>query len=392
LGLSQWCAAKGQEIWMLVRLKSGRAFAALVCIGVGTMTVGASTETATPDAAPPAITASPSDQVPTDVQEETVSEPASTAPGEKLSTPPPQAEEKPGSETAASTPLDEVKEYLWRVYQRSSTKTDSHGDFTWKDATAADLWGLSTQDYVIGGMDPDFREQLFAVGHAMDEAGIAWTILSAFRDDFRQSLAVGFKARGGNSFHGGSTATGGYGHGCAVDLASTDGLSDDKVWNWLDLHGEPFGLRRPLRGRDPAHVQPIAGWHELAATLRDRRLGTHPQPEPTTAGDGPEDSAPQVADSAPDDGLSEQQIGCMRARTVEAANQRGEGARRLSLVAHWSARKHGAKSKAKTASSAAVSVKSRHASLRRAPAGSRVKGKGRSHLAGRDASAGNPVS
>jgi hypothetical protein len=381
---------------MLVTRKSGSALAALVCIGVGSMTSGASAVTATLDATPPAITAAPSDQVPSDFQEETVSEPASTAPDEKPSVSPPQAEEKAGSETAASTSPDEVKDYLWRVYQRSSTKTDSHGDFTWKDATAADLWGLSTQDYVIGGMDPDFREQLFAVGRAMDEAGIAWTILSAFRDDFRQSLAVGFKARGGNSFHGGSTATGGYGHGCAVDLASTDGLADDKVWNWLDQHGQQFGLRRPLRGRDPAHVQPIAGWRELAATLRDRRVGAHPEPNSVTAGDGPEESAPQVADSAPDAGLSELQIGCMRARTVEAANQRGankgEDARRLSLVAHWSARRHGAKSKAKMASSAAVGVKSRHASLRRAPTGSRMKGKGRSHLAGREASGRNPVS
>jgi hypothetical protein len=58
-------------------------------------------------------------------------------------------------------------------------------------------------------MDPDFREQLFAMGRAMDAAGIDWTILSAFRDDYRQNLAAGLKARVDNSFHGGSAATGG---------------------------------------------------------------------------------------------------------------------------------------------------------------------------------------
>jgi hypothetical protein len=167
--------------------------------------------------------------------------------------------------------VDEVKAYLWGVYQRSSTKIDGHGDFTWKDIVAADVWGLSMEDYVVGGMDADFQELLFAAGRAMDMAGINWTILSGFRDDFRQGLASGLRARGGNSFHGGSTATGGYGHGCAADLASSDGSSDDKLWSWLDRHSQQFGLHRPLPGIDPAHVQPIAGWRRLAEKLRDER-------------------------------------------------------------------------------------------------------------------------
>jgi hypothetical protein len=167
---------------------------------------------------------------------------------------------------------DEVSQYLWGVYQRSGTKLDSSGDFSWKDAFAAARLGMSAQDYVIDGMDRDFRELLFAAGQAMDAAGIDWTILSAFRDDYRQSLAAGYKAHARNSFHGGSVATGGYGHGCAVDLASTDGLSNHIVWNWLDLNGERFGLYRPLREVDPAHVQPRGAWHELGVALRDGRL------------------------------------------------------------------------------------------------------------------------
>jgi hypothetical protein len=47
---------------------------------------------------------------------------------------------------------------------------------------------VGVQDYVIGGMDPDFRELLFQAGNAMDAAGIAWTVLSGFRDDYRPAL------------------------------------------------------------------------------------------------------------------------------------------------------------------------------------------------------------
>src|SRR5262245_34742658 len=55
--------------------------------------------------------------------------------------------------------LDEIDDYLWEVYQRAPIKKDSSGDFTWKDPTAARRMGLSLQDYVIGGMDPGFRER-----------------------------------------------------------------------------------------------------------------------------------------------------------------------------------------------------------------------------------------
>ena len=164
---------------------------------------------------------------------------------------------EPASQSDAaspSVPADEVKAYLWSVYQRSPTKVDGHGDFTWKDVSAAGRSGLSVEDYVIGGLDPDFRELLFAAAHAMDAVGIGWTILSGFRDDFRQDITSGLKARVNNSFHGGSEATGGYRHGCAVDLASVDRLSDDKVWSWVDRKGREFDLFRPLRAADPAHT------------------------------------------------------------------------------------------------------------------------------------------
>jgi hypothetical protein len=201
---------------------------------------------------------------------------------ETLSTAAPDASEEP---VASSAPVDEVKAYLWSAYQRSPTKVDGHGDFTWKDVSAAGHVVLSVEDYVIGGIDPDFRELLFAAGHAMDAAGVEWTILSGFRDDFRQNLAAGLKARVNNSFHGGSEATGGYGHGCAVDLASVDRHSDDKVWNWVDRKGREFDLNRPLRAADPAHTLPMTGWRELAAILRNKRLGTSAEADPEPLGD-----------------------------------------------------------------------------------------------------------
>jgi hypothetical protein len=167
----------------------------------------------------------------------------------------------------------EVDGYLWEVYQRSPIKRDSAGYFTWKDPVAAARFGLSVPAYVIGGMDPDFREQLYHAGRAMDAAGIRWSILSGFRDDYRQSIASGFKMSAGRSLHGGTGRTGGYGHGQAVDVASEDGNAD-AVWQWLDRHGAKFGLYRPMRGIDPAHVQPRGSWRDVALALRNARLRT----------------------------------------------------------------------------------------------------------------------
>jgi hypothetical protein len=166
---------------------------------------------------------------------------------------------------------DAVDQYLWEVYQRKPIKSDSTGDFTWKDPAAARRLGMSLKAYVIGGMDPDFREQLYHAGHAMDASGIRWTMLSAFRDDYRQRLAAGFKARGGNSQHGGTNATGGYGHGRAIDITSAEGNAS-AAWHWIDAHGEKFGLRRPMPSADPAHIQPRNAFHDLAHQLREARV------------------------------------------------------------------------------------------------------------------------
>jgi len=203
--------------------------------------------------------------------------------------------------SSAPTPereMDEVNQYLWSVYERSPIKHDGTGDFTWKDIAAAARIGTSLGDYVIRGMDRDFRELLYRAGLAMDSAGFRWTILSAFRDDYRQSLASGYKARVSDTLHGGSYTTGGYGHGCAIDIREADGDSHD-LWSWLDAHGAQLGLERPLAGIDPAHVQPRGSWHELAAALRNERLAKDSLAEGVAADAQPVDvitAFPSVAD------------------------------------------------------------------------------------------------
>src|SRR5258707_7387358 len=135
-----------------------------------------------------------------------------------------------------------IDRYLWALYQRTPkvdiikvheqrkvsvkkkgktvTVTKSftrlvNEDFTWKDPKAAEKAGMPVMDYVIGGMDRSFKLQLFRVLRAAEEAGLSPGITSAFRDDYRQSIASGLKAATDRSYHGGGLR-GGYGHGLAA--------------------------------------------------------------------------------------------------------------------------------------------------------------------------------
>ena len=172
--------------------------------------------------------------------------------------------------TRGLSSMDEIDDYLWEAYQRVPLKKDGTGDFTWKDPAAAQHMGLCLQDYVIGGMDPEFREQLYHAGRAMDAAGLQWSMLSAFRDDYRQGLASGYKAGLSNSLHGGSRRTGGYGHGRAIDITGPEGR-ESEVWKWIDDHGAKYGLHRPLPKADPAHVQQRGDSQKIALALRASR-------------------------------------------------------------------------------------------------------------------------
>jgi hypothetical protein len=138
-------------------------------------------------------------------------------------------------------------------------------DFAWKDPHAAEKVGMPMMDYVIGGMDRSFKTKLFHTLRAAEQAGMSPGITSAFRDDYRQSIASGLKAATDRSYHGGSFR-GGYGHGLAADVVSVDGATRDqrwtsteKFWKWIDAHGKEFGIGRPYLGRDPPHVAPVDG-------------------------------------------------------------------------------------------------------------------------------------
>ena len=97
-------------------------------------------------------------------------------------------------------------------------------DFGWKDPKAADHAGMAMTDYVIGGMDREFKLRLFRLLLAAEQAGLSPGITSAFRDNYRQSIASGLKAADDRSFHGGSLR-GGYGHGLAADIVSVNGAT-----------------------------------------------------------------------------------------------------------------------------------------------------------------------
>jgi hypothetical protein len=151
-----------------------------------------------------------------------------------------------------------------KVVTRTFTKLVPQ-DFTWKDPHAAEKIGMPMMDYVIGGMDRSFRLKLFHTLHAAEQAGLQPGITSAFRDDYRQSIASGLKAASDRSYHGGSFR-GGYGHGLAADVVSVRGatkaerwVSTEALWKWIDAHGKEYGIGRPYLDRDPPHVAPIDG-------------------------------------------------------------------------------------------------------------------------------------
>jgi len=185
-----------------------------------------------------------------------------------------------------------IDRYLWALYQRTpkedSIKVEERRavtvkrrgkmvtvmrsftklvdqDFGWKDPKAAERASMPMMDYVIGGMDKSFKRKLFRMLLAAEAAGLSPGITSAFRDDYRQSIASGLKAAFDRSYHGGSTR-GGYGHGMAADIVSTQGnnraqrwVSTEILWKWVDANGKAFGIGRPYLGRDPPHVGPVDG-------------------------------------------------------------------------------------------------------------------------------------
>jgi hypothetical protein len=150
-------------------------------------------------------------------------------------------------------------------------------DFTWKDPKAAEKARMPMIDFVIGGMDRSFKLKLFHMLRSAEEAGLSPGITSAFRDDYRQSIASGLKAATERSYHGGSFR-GGYGHGLAADVVSVNGatqaqrwISTESLWKWIDAHSKEFGIGRPYLHKDPPHLAPTDG-KEYAAHHRGTRV------------------------------------------------------------------------------------------------------------------------
>ena len=209
---------------------------------------------------------------------------------------------------------DCINRYLWSVYERARkidtikvkerikvTVTEKgkslavmktiiklvDEDFTWKDPHAARKAGMSVPEYVIGGMDRDFKVRLYRLFRALDDAGLAPGMTSGFRDDYRQSIASGNKAASDSSYHGGSRR-GGYGHGLAADVVSVKGemrsercVSSEALWKWIDAHGKDFGIGRPYLDRDPPHIAPIDGkeYADKRGVNVKRALGSPKFPE-----------------------------------------------------------------------------------------------------------------
>jgi hypothetical protein len=171
-----------------------------------------------------------------------------------------------------------------KVVTKTITKLVNE-DFTWKDPNAAERAGMSPEDYVIGGMDPNFRVTLYHALRALDDAGLMPGITCAFRDDYRQTIASGLKAQSDRSYHGGSFR-GGYGHGLAADIVSVKGetraerlASSAQLWKWIDTHEQELGIGRPYLDRDPPHVAPIDG--EEYAAHRGQRNTQHAESKAT---------------------------------------------------------------------------------------------------------------
>ena len=233
------------------------------------------------------------------------------------------ASREPGGANPAASPTEVLEEcfvadncidrYLWALYKRAPKEdsvkiqeqrkvtvkkkgrlvtvtktftTVADEDFSWKDPKAAEKAGMPMVDYVIGGMDRDFKLKLFHMLHAAEEAGLSPGITSAFRDDYRQSIASGLKAANDRSYHGGSFR-GGYGHGLAADIVSVNGAtraqrftSTETLWKWVDAHGQEFGVGRPYLDRDPPHVAPIDGkeYADHHPGMKARRVGSAAKP------------------------------------------------------------------------------------------------------------------
>jgi hypothetical protein len=289
-----------------------------------------------------------------------------------------------------------VDHYLWELYQRTAKQDTNRvtewrkvkvkkkrktvivkqryvtlvdADFTWKDPHAAEKVGMSLMDYVIGGMDRDFKLRLFRALRAAEKAGHAPGITSGFRDDYRQSIASGQKAATNRSYHGGSLR-GGYGHGVAADVVSTKGanraqrwISTVALWTWIDANERQTGIGRPYLGRDPPHVAPIDGQEYVSRRGSKTDVAEAEKPEP-------EQKQPvQVAGQAEKQGAKPsaklKQAAVARAKQAASAKTKQAAAKPKQATAARSKQAAPAQSGARNAKPEAAPVRAKLASSKR---------------------------
>jgi hypothetical protein len=269
------------------------ALAAADAAATGPVTVASAAESAPASREPEAIVIAaltdPSETLPPETAGDPAAKTSGAAPEPGDANPAAGSARVPGDCAAADSCINQ---YLWTLYQRTpkedsvkeqqqkqvsvkkkgklvtvtrSVTTLVDEDFSWKDPKAADHAGMPVADYVLDGMDREFKIRLFHLLRAAEAAGLVPGITSAFRDDYRQSIASGLKAANDRSYHGGSSR-GGYGHGIAADIVSVNGATraqrlnaSQTLWSWVDAHGKDFGIGRPYLDRDPPHVAPIDG-------------------------------------------------------------------------------------------------------------------------------------
>ncbi len=260
-----------------------------------------------------------------------------SAPGEVSTLSPPASAQGEAPEAAQTTQaLNDpcagadtcIDAYLWSLYERAPkvdtvketekkkvtiekdgksrtiTKTETKlvaENFAWKDPQAAEKAGMPLKDYVIGGMDHRFKHRLYRALRALDRAGLGPGITSAFRDDYRQSLAAGLHAANNRSYHGGSLR-GGYGHGLAADIVSVKGdtsaerwAASEQLWKWIDAHGNEFGIGRPYLNKDPGHCAPLDGKEYADHHAKALAQQTHPDKKKLAAHDHNKQASATVA-------------------------------------------------------------------------------------------------
>ena len=175
-----------------------------------------------------------------------------------ISKDPQKVDDTIGPRKDGSVNLGAVDDWLMSRYTGAGVR--------WKDEQSAKKYNMNLQDYVIRGIDPKIRMEMYEYGQKFEkETGKKFTVNTGFRDDYRQSLITsGVRARVGASQHGGSSARpkneaaiiqygqamAAYGNGGAFDTNSD-------FTHWLNRNRRPDSGIAPTGlniRNDPYHV------------------------------------------------------------------------------------------------------------------------------------------